>query len=81
MFPSLGFSGLHSRNGQPRFQNDNPGWCSNETGDHLEIDFFFVHEICALKLGGNNQIDRWILQYSLDGSDWLEYIQVYKTLL
>ena len=78
MFSSIGFSSLYSRNGQSRFQNDNPGWCFNRTDDHLEIDFFFLHEICALKLGGNNQIDRWILRYSLDGSDWWEYIQQLK---
>ena len=81
MFPSVGFSSLYSRNGQPRFQNDYPGWCSNRTDDHLDIDFFFAHEICAIKLEGNNRIDRWILRYSLDGSDWFEYKQVYKTLI
>ena len=77
MFPTLGFSALHSLTNEPRFQNGSNGWCSDQKNNSLEIDFLFLHKICALKLGGSNQVDRWILRYSMNGSDWLEYRQVH----
>jgi hypothetical protein len=76
MFPTLGFSALYFLTDKlPRFQNGSSGWCSY-TNDYLEIDLFFVHKICALKLGGDGQVDRWILWYSRDRKHWSKYRQV-----
>lgn len=85
MFPNRGFSAnnylINHSPKRARFYNDSDGWCSNQRNSYLKIDLFFEHEICALKLGGNNMIDRWKLKYLGDKNEWLEYTQVRMILI